>query len=97
MSRAAAVALSALLCGCTQASPGDYRDLVEASRGCAGDSDCVLAGAGPCTCDAPVNQAAADDVATTAAEVDCQGATIACPENANLRCEAGRCVTDDDP
>ena len=86
-----------LLAACDDATPEDYRDLAESSRGCAATEECVLVGAGECTCDTPINRSAEEDLRETADNIDCQYVTISCPAHENLRCEAGRCITDASP
>jgi hypothetical protein len=78
-------------------SPQEYVDLVEASRACSVDAECVLAGAGDCTCPAPVNASEAATVDEAAAEVDCRDVTIECPAHSGLHCAAGRCVSPESP
>ena len=96
--RAVVIAASASLCSCSTVSPESYVDLVEASRACETTDECTLAGAGDCTCPAPINRSAEPEVTEAAAEVDCQNATSTmCPMHENLRCEQNRCITDDSP
>jgi hypothetical protein len=78
-------------------TPEEYVEIVEGSRACAADGECVLAGSGACTCAAPVNAAEAARVDEAAAEVDCKGATVECPSQGDVRCNAGRCVSAESP
>lgn len=92
---AALVGLSLSACGIT---PEGYVELVEGSRACSADAECVLGGEGTCTCAAPINQSHLEEVTEAAADVDCEHATTTmCPAHDNLRCDAGRCVTDGSP
>ncbi len=85
------------LCSCDDTTPQQYVELVEDSRGCSADGECALAGSGDCTCAAPVNTNSADAVNEAACEVECEGAVVECPGHSNIRCEAGRCVSDESP
>jgi hypothetical protein len=83
---------------CDDVTPQSYVELVESSRECSADTDCVLAGEGGCTCASPINMSAQEEVTEAAAELDCENVTTTmCPAHDNLRCEADRCVTDGSP
>ena len=91
-----ALALAAVLSSaCSNTTPEEYVELVESSRACGADGECVLAGAGECTCAAPVNKSDAEEVQEAADDVECEGAVVRCPAHNNVRCEAGRCVSDE--
>jgi hypothetical protein len=86
------------LLACDEVTPRGYVELVEGSRECGGDTDCVLAGEGGCTCASPVSQSAREEVEAAAAELDCENVTTTmCPVHDNLRCETNRCITDGSP
>jgi hypothetical protein len=92
---AQALATTLLALGCHDVTtPEQFQELVDASRECGAGDGCVLAGAGECTCDTPVRASESEAVAVAAAEVECEGATITCSGQDNLRCEAGRCISD---
>lgn len=86
-----------LAVGCTSTTPEELVELVEDSRACGGDGECALAGGGLCTCEQPVNSAEVEEVNEAAEDVECEGATADCPGHNNIRCEAGRCVSDESP
>lgn len=93
-----ALAVACALLACDEVTPEGYVELVEGARGCSADTDCVLAGEGGCTCASPVNVSSREEVDESAAGLDCEHVTTTmCPAHENLRCEAGRCVTDDSP
>ena len=86
------------LAACDDVTPEGYVELVEGSRQCAADAECVLAGAGECTCDAPIHADSREEVEAASMEVECERVTTTmCPAHDNLRCEANRCVTDGSP
>ena len=93
--------LSLLLIGmvvaCDEVTAESYADLVERSRGCAETSECVLAGGGQCTCAQPVNASAVPEIESAVEDLDCEGAVVDCDGNDNVRCEAGRCISDQSP
>ncbi len=92
------LATLALSTACNDVTPQGYVELVEGSRECAANTDCVLAGEGMCTCASPINKSAEAEVTEAATDVDCKNVTSTmCPAHANLRCESNRCVTDDSP
>lgn len=96
---AASVGLIAMvLVSCDEVTPQSFVELVESSRTCEADEDCVLAGAGECTCASPVNRSAEEEVNEAALDVACENVTAEnCAPTDNLRCEANRCVTDGAP
>ncbi len=88
----------ACLGACDDVTPQEYVDLVEGARECTADGDCILAGAGECTCAAPIHVDREQEVLAAGMDLDCERVTATmCPAHANLRCEANRCVTDDSP
>jgi hypothetical protein len=89
--------LSLALVACSDTSPSEFVELVESSRGCSATAECTVAGAGECTCATPVNVAAVADIDEAASEIECERATITCNDNANVRCEGGRCISDGSP
>jgi hypothetical protein len=92
------LAAVAVVCGgCTATSPEEYVEIVEEARLCDEGDVCELAGGGTCICPMPVNGAAVDSVEEAAADVDCEGAVVECVSHSNLRCEEGRCVSDESP
>jgi hypothetical protein len=97
MRAVARFALFVLLAACSETAPSEFVELVEASRGCSATEECTVAGGGECTCATPVNVGAVEEIDEAAGEVECEGATISCADNANVRCEAGRCISDGSP
>ena len=92
------IAVLAVACGgCTGTSPEEYAEIIEEARACDEGDVCELAGAGACTCAMPVNSESVDRVETAAGDVDCEGAVAECISHSNLRCEEGRCVSDESP
>lgn len=89
--------------GCAErVSAAELVEIVEGARACEGADSCALAGAGPCTCASPVRVDQAARVDEAAAGVECEGVVLptenlACAAHGGLRCEAGRCVSDDAP
>lgn len=92
------VAVMALgIFGCAGTSPEELVDIVEEARACEEGDSCELAGGGTCTCAMPVNAEATERVEEAAADVDCEGAMVECISHSNVRCEDGRCVSDESP
>lgn len=86
-----------VLAGCTATSPEELAEIVEEARACREGDTCRLAGAGQCTCATPVNESAVARVDEAAGDVDCEGAVVECVDHQNLRCEDGRCRSDESP
>jgi len=86
-----------LLVGCAATSPEELAQIVDEARACEDGDVCELAGSGACTCATPVNADAVATVDEAAADVDCQGAMVECVSHTNLRCEDGRCRSDESP
>jgi hypothetical protein len=81
-------------CGSDSLSPADLQLVIEESQACEPGDTCVLAGSSRCTCAVPVNAEHKERVDKAAAEIDCQGATVRCTAQENLRCENGKCTAD---
>ncbi|MGI5864733.1 MAG: hypothetical protein ACOX6T_22160, partial [Myxococcales bacterium] len=90
--RLSALFLSVLLLTSCGLSLDELHELVEESRACEPGEQCVLAGAGQCTCETPVNAKHRQRIDEAAAEVRCGGAMVECPTIGSVACEAGRCV-----
>ena len=87
-----------VLMACSDAiSREEFAEMVETARACDSAGSCVLAGAGQCTCAAPVNQANVSDITDAAARVECDDAVVECATQDNVRCEGGRCIADSAP
>ena len=80
-------------------SPEDYVALVEDARSCSSDDQCLLAGGGPCTCQVPINGDNEEAITEAASQVECNEVqTTDCAEaHDNVRCQEGRCVSDQSP
>ena len=92
--------LSALsLNACDDMSAQQYADLVDEARACAAADTCVLAGEGACTCATPVNASEEGAINEAADDFDCEKVETAdrCTAHSNIRCEAGRCISDESP
>jgi hypothetical protein len=91
----AALVLSA--CGGMNAQ--EYFDLVEEARPCAAGDTCVLAGVSACTCATPVNASQEEEITEAADDFDCEKVETSdrCSAHTNVRCEAGRCISDESP
>lgn len=87
--------LPAILGACTATSPEEFAAIVEEARACQDGDGCQLAGGGQCTCDTPVNDDAVARIDEAAADVDCEGAVVECTSHQNVRCEDGRCRSDE--
>jgi hypothetical protein len=100
--RFTAVVLVGLVACADVTSPEEFVSLVDASRSCGSADTCVLAGSSACTCATPVNANDEAAVNEAAAQVECEGATVmdggGCPPaHDGLRCDSGRCVSDQSP
>jgi predicted class III extradiol MEMO1 family dioxygenase len=82
---------------CNATTPEEYAQIVDDARACSDGDSCVLAGTSDCVCPTPVNASQADRVNTAAGDVDCNGAIAECIAHTNVRCEAGRCKSDESP
>ncbi|MEQ9320872.1 MAG: hypothetical protein RIF41_17050 [Polyangiaceae bacterium] len=89
--------LAAMASACTATSPEELAEIVDEARACQDGDVCELAGGGQCTCATPVNADAAARVDEAAADVDCEGAMVECVSHQNVRCEDGRCRSDESP
>ena len=100
IARAAATSITSAalaLGGCTSTSPEEFVEIVEEARSCQDGDSCELAGEGPCTCPTPVNASAVASVDEAAMDVACEGAVADCVSHQNIRCEDGRCRSDESP
>jgi hypothetical protein len=89
-----------LLCvtaACDTTTPEEYAHIVEQARPCTDGDSCVLAGSSDCVCPTPVNATEQERVSMAATEVDCNGAIAECIAHTNVRCEGGRCISDESP
>ena len=89
------MALALHACGGMNAQ--EYSDLVEEARPCAAGDTCVLAGVSACTCATPVNTSREGEINEAADDFDCEKVETSdrCSAHTNVRCEAGRCISDE--
>lgn len=80
--------------GCGGVTEEELQQIIEESKVCAPGDSCILAGGGQCTCAVPINAEHRARVEQAVADYDCDGLMVKCMGNINVRCEAGRCVSD---
>jgi hypothetical protein len=79
---------------CGGVSEEELQQIIEESKACAPGDTCILAGGGQCRCSQPINAKHKARVEQAVADYDCDGLMVSCAGNTNVRCEAGRCVSD---